>query len=481
MSKKGVKEKKNLGAWFPNASVIKTAEYDKNSSISLCLFYQYVNPQWSTTKKSAAMALIEGCGPELNIGGRVRCSVEGLNATISGTHTSTRAFIDKLKEFDENFNETDFKFIDDLPLDRAFKDLKVLPVKELVYYGIDNEYSLGEGGTHLEPDEFHEALKKPDSVVIDVRNGYEYDIGRFDGQMKASGEEKGASLLNPEMRKSTDFPSWLASDETQRQLKGKNVLMYCTGGIRCERASALLRREMGGQVQEVYQLQGGIEKYLQTFPDGGFWQGKNFVFDKREAFDVKDVKGCGGVLDAPEKKKKGAKKNKKRKKDDDDEGGGGSILGRCCVCEKPWDRYIGKKKCKTCEVPVLMCAKCCEQKPEKSDDSNVSMKVRCPLCKKQNCTVLAKDLMLTDNGKKSMKSDATQGKAAPTVLKWGGGNATARKQRKLAHQQNKTRSKEEVFNSIRCKFGADCTRQNCWFNHGEKAVSANGMDGEGVV
>ena len=66
---------------------------------------------------------------------------------------------------------------------RAFKDLKVLPVKELVFYGIDSEHNLGQGGVHLPPVEFHEKLQDTNSVVIDVRNAYEYDIGRFDGQV----------------------------------------------------------------------------------------------------------------------------------------------------------------------------------------------------------------------------------------------------------------------------------------------------------
>ena len=150
-------------------------------------------------------------------------SVEGLNATVSGTHKDTRTFTDELKKFDKNFNDTDFKFVDNLPTDRAFKDLKVLPVKELVYYGIDNEHTLGLGGKHLHPVDFHTKLqqRKDSTVVIDVRNGYEYDIGRFDGQEKSHGAE----LLNPEMRKSTDFPAWLALEETQKKLEGRDENM----------------------------------------------------------------------------------------------------------------------------------------------------------------------------------------------------------------------------------------------------------------
>ncbi len=109
--------------------------------------------------------------------------------------------------------------------------------------------------------------------------------------------------------------------------------MYCTGGVRCERASALLKSEMAGDVKGVFQLDGGIEKYLQHFPDGGNWQGKNFVFDKREAFGVDNPAGVGGVVESQKRKKKNVDKEK---------GTGPDVLGKCCVCSAAWDRYVGE-------------------------------------------------------------------------------------------------------------------------------------------
>ena len=126
---------------------------------------------------------------------------------------------------------------------------------------------------------------------------------RNEGDDAAETKEKGgATYIDPKMRKvrttnlhtsvdkdaepntirrtgaqSTDFPSWLAEPETKKKLEGKTVMMFCTGGIRCERASAYLNTKMGEDVKGVYQLQGGIERYLQAFPEGGFWRGKNFV------------------------------------------------------------------------------------------------------------------------------------------------------------------------------------------------------------
>jgi len=159
------------------------------------------------------------------------------------------------------------------------------------------------------------------------------------------------------MRKSTDFTAWLSKEETKKELEGKQVLMYCTGGVRCERASVLVKAELGETVKGVYQLQGGIEKYLQEFPDGGFWAGKNKVFDKREAFGIEDKNGTGGILQTSGKRKKKG------------QAGAGAqapgVLGRCCVCAAPWERYIGKKKCFACGVPVLMCEACCIKKPDK--------------------------------------------------------------------------------------------------------------------
>jgi predicted sulfurtransferase len=203
-------------------------------------------------------------------------------------------------------------------------------------------------------------------------------------------------------------------------------MMYCTGGVRCERASAVLNQKMGDNVKGVFQLQGGIEAYLKEFQDGGHWRGKNFVFDKREAVAPDDPNGDGGVV----KRKPAAEEDQ----------------ARCCLCSKPWDRYIGKKKCSTCGVPVLMCDSCMSQKP------TTGLLVRCPLCIEQNVTVRASEVELTENGIKGKAPEQKDGKAAPSVLKWGGGHAASKK--------NKRR-----FASVPCSFGSDCRRHDCFFAH----------------
>ncbi|RHY27406.1 hypothetical protein DYB32_007698 [Aphanomyces invadans] len=133
------------------------------------------------------------------------------------------------------------------------------------------------------------------------------------------------------MRVSTEFPAW--AKENIEKLKDKQVLMYCTGGIRCERASALFR-SLGHD--RVFQLKGGIHNYLTEYAKegGGHWIGKNYTFDKRFAH--------GAVED--EKKEAEAE---------------GEIVGKCVACRKPWDKYRGRKRCPVpCGVPLLLCNEC---------------------------------------------------------------------------------------------------------------------------
>ena len=211
----------------------------------------------------------------------MRISSEGVNCTVSAASTESsdvdasfeaaqtlRHFAQDLRNFDtEAFQDIDFKYIDGLSADRHFKEMKILPVKELVFYGIredgkeghddDNNISMqqrdtvgkttqvlpknAKGGIHLDAKEYHEMLKKNDAVVIDVRNHYEAAIGRFDGQMGRDGDESnnggddentsGARYIDPKMRKSTDFTSWLDQPETKQKLEGKTVMMFCTGKL----------------------------------------------------------------------------------------------------------------------------------------------------------------------------------------------------------------------------------------------------------
>ena len=203
--------RKRKTSWFPDASIIKTRDISDTRGVTILLFYIYMRPLWSDARSREACAWLEKRVLQYQLGGRVRVSREGINATISGSFQACRDFSTSLSSFDERFKNADFKFIDDLAKDRMFKDCKVLPVKELVYYDIDIEAPLAEGGQHLAADAFHSKLKDSNSVIIDVRNAYETDIGRFEKQEG----QGGAQLILPEMRKSTDFVPWIRSKETQ--------------------------------------------------------------------------------------------------------------------------------------------------------------------------------------------------------------------------------------------------------------------------
>jgi predicted sulfurtransferase len=454
----------SLGKWFPKAKMMKSrttfSNGDKKTTAkaSILLFYQYAS--WSESKADQLLAYLAKIAETRTLGGRVRVAPEGLNATMSSVdcdgisaQRSLRHFCQDMRQFDPvAFAATDFKFSEDISPDRHFKDLKLLPVKELVFYGIDEKKApLTKGGTHVDALEFHSLLEKESTVVIDVRNHYEAVIGRFDGQdpkyktpqEKVKEEEEGtaketATYLDPRMRKSTDFPKWLAQPETQAKLQNKTVLMYCTGGVRCERASAYINSQMGESLKGIYQLKGGVERYLKQFPDGGHWKGKNFVFDKREAVGAENPDGDGGVV------RKEATKKKVVSIDTAD--------AKCCICDKDWQRYIGKKKCKMCGVPVLMCDGCMTR--SKRED----LLARCPLCVEENITVPADDVDFTDNGisgKAVGNKDDPSKKAAPSVLKWGGGHAQEKKQ------------KRKMKRTL-CQFGEDCVRKDCYFLHPKK-------------
>lgn len=145
---------KSLGSWFPSATILKVDmnQYN-NKTITICLFYQYIIPNWNNIKLNNIIELIQKNIKLYNIGGRIRIANEGINATISSDNNNIKKFITKLIEYDDIFNQTNFKYIEDLNIDRAFKDIKILPVKELVYYGIqtnnDDNDILQQGGIIL--------------------------------------------------------------------------------------------------------------------------------------------------------------------------------------------------------------------------------------------------------------------------------------------------------------------------------------------
>lgn len=206
---------------------------------------------------------------ELNLTGRILISSEGINGTVGGETIATNAYRDTMLAH-PLFCDVDFK---ESPGSRDdFPRLSVRVRTEVVSLGIDTTALKAAGPeTHLTPDQAHQLLTEQpeDLVVLDARNDYEYRIGRF----------KGAIL--PPINRFRDFPAYI--DSTLDQLADKTVLMYCTGGIRCERASAYVQSK--GVAKKVLQISGGICRYVEKYPDG-FFRGKNYVFDDRIALKV---------------------------------------------------------------------------------------------------------------------------------------------------------------------------------------------------
>jgi UPF0176 protein len=198
------------------------------------------------------------------IKGTILLAAEGINGTIAGSRQAIDAVLGFLQA-DPRFADLEHKEsqADFPPFDR----LKVRLKKEIVTLGIPEVDPNEQVGTYVHPRDWNELINDPDVVVIDTRNDYEVDIGTF----------KGAK--NPHTDSFRQFPDYVRRHLNPTQ--HKKVAMFCTGGIRCEKASSYL---LSQGFQEVYHLKGGILKYLEEVPpEISHWQGECFVFDQRVA------------------------------------------------------------------------------------------------------------------------------------------------------------------------------------------------------
>lgn len=207
----------------------------------------------------------------LNLKGRILVAAEGINGTLSGTIADTDAYMEAMLA-DERFKDTYFK-IDEVP-ENAFHKMFVRPRKELVSLSLEEDVNpLELTGKYLEPIEFKEALLDEDTVVIDARNDYEYDLGHFRGAVR------------PDIRNFRELPQWIR--DNKEQFMDKKVVTYCTGGIRCEKFSGWLIKE---GFEDVAQLHGGIAVYgKDPETQGELWDGKMYVFDERISVEINHV------------------------------------------------------------------------------------------------------------------------------------------------------------------------------------------------
>lgn len=223
------------------------------------LFYKYVQVE---DPEKFMNEHLEWCFKN-NIKGRVFIAKEGINGTVSGRIADIENYKTNLRSY-EIFRDIIFK--EDEEDKCAFNKMHVRVKNEIVASGLYNT-SLDNGGKRLSPEElleFYESGK--DFVIIDARNWYESKIGKF------------KNAITPPLK---NFREWKKAVEELKDFKNKTVVTYCTGGIRCEKASAYMV-EQG--FKNVYQLDGGIVSYTKKFPDT-YWQGGIFVFDERRVVD----------------------------------------------------------------------------------------------------------------------------------------------------------------------------------------------------
>lgn len=236
----------------------------ENKSYRVLLYYMYVpieNPEEFAAEHLAFCK-------EVGLKGRILVAAEGINGTVSGTIQQTDKYIEKMHQ-DPRFAEMVFKI--DEAEGHAFKKMHVRPRKELVTLRLEDDINPHEiTGAYLSPKEFFEQMQQEDTIVLDARNTYEYDLGHFRG------------AIRPDVETFRDLPNWVR--ENKEMLEGKKILTYCTGGIRCEKFSGWLVKE---GFEDVGQLHGGIATYGKD-PEvqGELWDGQMYVFDERIAVSI---------------------------------------------------------------------------------------------------------------------------------------------------------------------------------------------------
>ncbi|XP_020222166.1 rhodanese-like domain-containing protein 6 [Cajanus cajan] len=331
-----------------------------NDQYAVLLYYKYAEVP---NLDDLATFYRSNCS-SLRLLGRVRLSSRGVNVTVGANLSSLHSHIDAVKAYNAFFHDTDFKLAtchhplnDKVAKECGFTSLSIRIVDELVTlasHPLLKSPDISNAGKHLSALDFHSSLhtankESPENglVLLDARNLYETRIGKF--------HVPNVETLDPQVRQYSDLSSWI--DDNGERLRGKNILMYCTGGIRCEMASAYIRSK-GAGFENVFQLFGGIQRYLEQFPDGGFFKGKNFVFDHRISVGSSDA----------------------------------NVIGTCLICQCSFDDYSSRCRCTYCRMLVLVCSSC----------QNESTPYVCELCQKQGKAVRLTQLIENGESKTSL-------------------------------------------------------------------------------
>ena len=237
--------------------------------------------------RDAIAATLKQLCADAGIKGTLLVADEGINGTIAGSASGIATVIDHIRTL-PGCAELEVKYSTaDAP---PFKRMKVRLKKEIVTMGVADIDPVGGVGTHVGSAEWNALIADPDTIIIDTRNDYEVAIGSFE------------RAVDPGTRSFREFPGWF--DEFSQKLDNGNppkIAMFCTGGIRCEKATAYVKAKGFG---EVFHLDGGILKYLEDIaPEDSRWTGECFVFDERvsvahgvEQGSHISCKGCGRAL-----------------------------------------------------------------------------------------------------------------------------------------------------------------------------------------
>lgn len=232
------------------------------SAFTIAALYKFVDlPDYQELREP-----ILKVAEENHIKGMLLLAREGINGTVAGPRQGIDALLAYLRS---DSRLADLVHKEAVAQDRApFKRMRVRLKKEIVTMGQPN-VNAHNAGIYVKPEDWNALISDPEVVVVDTRNDYEVNIGTFKG------------AVNPHTESFRQFPEWVQSHMGEGKLfpKGKKIAMFCTGGIRCEKSTAYMK-SLG--FDEVYHLEGGILKYLETIPEEkSLWQGQCYVFDDR--------------------------------------------------------------------------------------------------------------------------------------------------------------------------------------------------------
>lgn len=289
-----------------NKDVLKQRLKEETFNRITLSFYRYVKLSNPQETRDALYKMWDG----LNCYGRIYLANEGINAQMNVPEHNWDKFVEQLYAVDY-FKDVPFKIAVD-GNGKSFYKLVVKVRDRIVADGInDPTFDAGNTGKYLSAKEFNEALEDPDTIVVDMRNHYESEVGRFEGAFCPD-----ADTFREELPQVIDH---------LKGMEDKKVLMYCTGGIRCEKASAYFKHK---GFKDVNHLHGGIIKYAEEVKKQGLeskFKGVNFVFDERVGERITN-----------------------------------DVLSKCHQCEKPCDRHVNCKN-DDCHLLFIQCEEC-EQK-----------------------------------------------------------------------------------------------------------------------